>query len=118
MKRAYLVPLWVVVAACVQAHTQRLAPEVRPALAPDSVLLLSEAPDRPYRVIARVEVKTGAVFKSFDDLRAEIVERAAQLGGEAVIFGREIEETEFIILPTGPMPSEKRKLAGDVIVFD
>jgi hypothetical protein len=57
------------------------------------------------------------VFKSFDDLRAEIVDQAAQLGGDAVIVGPESKETEFIILTTGMIPSEKKKLAGDVIVF-
>jgi hypothetical protein len=57
------------------------------------------------------------VFKSFDDLRAEIVGQAAQLGADAVIMGPETKETEFIILTTGMIPSERKKLAGDVIVF-
>ncbi len=58
-----------------------------------------------------------ALFKSFDDLRAEIVDRAAHLGGHAVIVGAESKDTEFIILTAGMIPSEKKKLAGDVIVF-
>jgi hypothetical protein len=74
-------------------------------------------PERPYTVIARVESKADAVFQSFDDLRAEIVEEAAELGGEAVIVGPESRETDFIILPTGMIASERKKLAGEVIVF-
>jgi hypothetical protein len=50
-------------------------------------------------------------------LRAEIVGQAAQLGADAVIMGPETKETEFIILTTGMIPSERKKLAGDVIVF-
>ncbi len=57
------------------------------------------------------------MFKSFDDLRAEIVDQAALPGGDAVIVGPGSKETEFIILTTGMIPSEKKKLAGDVIVF-
>jgi hypothetical protein len=45
--------------------------------------VLEEAPEQPYTVIARIETKADAVFKSYDDLRAKIVDEAAQVGGEA-----------------------------------
>jgi hypothetical protein len=117
MRRALAVCLCVVGVACVTSKTLRLDPDVRPARTPGSVLVIEKAPERPFAVIARVESQTNAVFESYDDLRAEIVAQAARLGGDAVIVGPESKETEFIILTTGMIPSEKKKLAGQVIVF-
>jgi len=117
MRRAILVSVCLVAAGCVTSHMQRLDPGVRPARAPESVVVLEQAPDRPYTVIARVESKADNVFKGFDDLRAKIVDQAAQLGGEAVILGPETTETNFIILPTAMIPSEQKKLTAEVIVF-
>jgi hypothetical protein len=117
MRRALFMCLCLVAVGCVTSKTLRLDPDVRPARAPESVLVFEKAPEQPYAVIARVESQANVVFKGFDDLRAEIVGQAAQLGGDAVIVGPESRETEFIILTTGMIPSEKKKLAGDVIVF-
>ena len=117
MGRALFMSVCVVAAGCVTSHMQRLDPDVRPARAPDSIVVFEEAPEQAYTVIARIESQTDTVFKSFDDLRAKIVDQAAELGGEAVIIGTESKETRFIILTTGMFPSEKKKLAGEVIVF-
>jgi len=117
MRRAIVVCLCVVAAGCVTSHLQRLDPTVRPARTPDSVAILEGAPDQSYTVIARIQSQTDTVFKGYGDLRAKIVDQAAQLGGEAVIMGPESKETTFLILPTGMIPSEKKKLEGEVIVF-
>lgn len=123
MKRAtfgYLcvcLSLPVLAAACVTSQMQRLDSEIRAPRAPDSIVAFEEAPQQPYTVIARIESKTDAVFQSFDDLRASILDKAARLGGEAVIFETPSKETEFIMLTTGMIPSEKKKLAAEVIVF-
>jgi hypothetical protein len=117
MRRALFMFLCVVAVGCVTSQTLRLDPDVRPARAPESVLLLEKAPEQPYAVIAHVESQANVVFKGFDDLRARIVDQAAKLGGDAVIVGPESTETEFIILTTGMIPSERKKLAGEVIVF-
>ena len=117
MRRALFVCLCVVAAGCVTARTQRLDSDVRPARAPESVVVFEEAPERPYTTIARIESHSDAVFKSYGDLRAKIIDEAAQLGGEAVILGPESKETNFLILTTGMIASEKKKLAGEVIVF-
>ena len=117
MRRTLVVLACVIAAGCVTSRMQRLDPDVRPPRAPASVVVFEQAPSRPYTVIARVESKVDNVFTSFDDLRAKIVEQAAQLGGEAVIVGPGKTETSFIILPTGMIPSETKKLVGDVIVF-
>ena len=117
MGRALLISAFVLAAGCVTSQMQRLDTQARPARAPESIVVFDEAPDQPYTVIARVESRAHDVFTSFGDLRVRIVDQAAQLGGEAVIVGPESKETDFIILPTGVIPSEKKKLAGDVIVF-
>jgi len=117
MRRALFVCVCVVAAGCVTARTQRLDSEVRPAQAPESVVVFEDAPERPYTTIARIESQVGNVFKSYGDLRAKIIDEAARLGGEAVILGPESKETQFLILTTGMIASEKKKLAGEVIVF-
>jgi hypothetical protein len=117
MRRASFIPLCLAAAACVTAQTLRLDPAVRPAPSAESVLVLEQAPEQPYRVIARVETKAGNVFKGFVDLRLRPIEQAAQLGGDAVIVGPESTTTEFIILTTGMIPSETKKLTGEVVVF-
>jgi hypothetical protein len=117
MRRALFVSLSVLAVGCVTSQTYRLDQNVRPVRAPSSVAVLEEAPEGPYTVVARVESHTDTVFKGFKDLRAEIVDRAAQLGADAVIVGPEVKETEFLILTTGIIPCETKKLAGEVIVF-
>jgi hypothetical protein len=117
MGRAFLVSLCIVASGCVTSHVQRLAPHLRPEQASDSIIVFEEAPEQSYTVIALIESQTGNVFESFDDLRANIVDQAAQLGGEAVIVGPGSREKEFIILMTGMIPSENKKLSAEVIVF-
>ena len=117
MGRALFVLVSIVAAGCVTSHLQQLDPDVRPARAPDSIVVFEQAPEQPYTVIARVETTAEAVFKGYDDLRAKIVDEAAQVGGEAVIVGPESKETTFLILPTGMFPNEKKKLSGEIIVF-
>jgi hypothetical protein len=54
------------------------------------VAVLTQAPERPYLTIAIIESKSGAVFDSFDDLRREMVARAAKLGGDALVLDPQI----------------------------
>jgi hypothetical protein len=117
MRRALLVSVWVVLAGCVTSQVHRRDPDVRPPRAPDSVVVLEAAPDEPHTVIASIESRTDTVFKGFEDLRAELIAQAAELGGEAVIVGPEDRETGFLILVTGLIPYEVKSLTGEVIVF-
>jgi hypothetical protein len=55
--------------------------------------------------------------RSFDDLRVTIGRQAVQRGGDAVVVGPESRETEFIILPTGVIPSERKRLTAQVLVL-
>lgn len=117
MRRTLLISLCIAAAGCATSHLQRLDSAVRPERAPESILVFERAPEQPYTVIARIESQAGTVLESFDDLRAKIIAEAAHLGGEAVIVGPESKETNFIILPTGMIPSETKKLSAEVIVF-
>ncbi len=90
----------------------------RPARSPDSVTVLLERPQQPYTVIAVIESNGKTVFDSFDDLRNEMIAEAAKLGGEALIFGPESTDSEFIFTGTAMIKSDRRNLTGEVIVYD
>jgi hypothetical protein len=105
-------------AGCVSASVHRLAQDIRPPRPPETIEVLEEAPTQPYTVIAHIESKTDAVFKSYDDLRARMIEEAARLGGDALILGPESTESQPIILVTGMIMSEQKTLEADVIVFE
>jgi len=117
MKTPMIVAACVLGAGCVTSQMQRLDPETRPARAPETVAVLDRVPDQPHRVIARLALRAESVFTSFDDLRVKIVGQAAQLGGDAVVVGPKSKETEFIILPTGVIPSERKRLTAEVLVL-
>ena len=103
---------------CVRAEVRPLDHAVRPARAPDSILVLEKKPDRKYTVIATIESRGETVFDSFDDLRRRLVVEAAQIGGDAVIISPESVESNLILLPTGFLiNSEAKELFAEVIVF-
>jgi len=93
-----------------------LAP--RQARSPYSVAVLSETPNQPYTVIAVVESSSSTVFDSFDDLRKKMIAEAALLGGDAVILGPEVKKSTLIFNTVGFVQSERKELAGQVIVFE
>jgi hypothetical protein len=117
MKRALLMTLCLLAFGCVSLKVQRLDEVVRPAQPAESVVVLSEEPDRPYTVIAVVESSYDGALKGFDDLRQEMIAEAAQLGGDALIIGPESKETGVIFVPT-PIYFDKKKLTGEVIAFN
>jgi len=117
MGRSVSVVACVSLAGCVTANVHRQDQEIRPARAADAIEMLAQAPDRPYTVIARIESQSNTVFKGFGDLRKRLRAEAAELGGDAVILGRESTESDFIILPTGMVQSDRKRLAAEVIVF-
>ena len=102
---------------CVNTSVQRLDDAVRPARATDAVAVLTEAPERPYTVIAIIESKNGSVFDSFDEMRDAMVVEAAELGGDAVILGPEDTDERFILTGTAMIKSDERRLMCEVIVY-
>jgi len=105
-------------AGCVSTSVRRLDDAARPPRAPETVAILTEAPARPYTVIAVVESKSGAVFDSFDDLRNEMRAEAARLGGDAVILAPEETDESFILTGTAMIRSEERRVRCEVIVYE
>jgi hypothetical protein len=118
MSRPLAALLAVLAACCVSARVQRLSQDLRPPCAPEAVEVLEEPPDCPYRVIAHVESRSDAVFHGSEDLRRKLIEKAAELGGDALILGPEEKDSHPIILTTGMIMSEEKILEADVIVFD
>lgn len=118
MGRPVVALLGVLAAGCVSASVQRLDQALRPPCAPEAIEVLEEAPDCPYTVIAHIESRSDAIYHGFDDLRRKLVEEAAELGGEALILGPEGSDHQPIILVTGMIMSEQKRLEADVIVFD
>jgi hypothetical protein len=102
---------------CVSTNVQRFDDTVRPAREPGAVEVLTETPERRYTVIAVIEAKSGAVFDSFDDLRKEMREEAARLGGDAVILSPEEVEESFILTGTAMIRSEERRVRCELIVY-
>jgi hypothetical protein len=117
VRTALVVVVSVLATGCVTAQLHRLDPVVRPARVAAEVAVLDAVPDRPHQLIARVEFRSATVFTSFADLRQRIVAQAAQLGADAIVVGPGSTNTEFIFLPTGMVPSERRTLAAEIIVF-
>ena len=117
MRASTAVFLGLLCAGCATTHVHRMDDTVRPAREPATVAVLSEAPQRPYTVIAVIESKSGSVFDSFADLRREMVAQAASLGGEAVILGPDTTEESFILTGTAMVRSEDRRIRCEVIVY-
>jgi lipopolysaccharide export system protein LptA len=103
---------------CINTSVQRMDHATRPARSPDSVTVLVDKPQQPHTVIAVIESRGETVFDSFDDLRQEMIAEAAKLGGEALIFGPESTDSEFIFTGTAMIKSDRRNLTGEVIVYD
>ncbi len=117
MRRVLPVTVCLLVVGCVSLKSQRLDEVVRPARTPESVAVLAEEPDRPYKVIAVVEASFEGALKGFDDLRREMIGEAARLGGDAMILGPESKKIGVIFIPT-PIYFDRKKLTGRVIAFD
>ena len=118
MRLPLLASLCVLAAGCVHTSIQRVDPVVRPARSAESVTLLLEQPESPYTVVAVIEAKGETLFDSFDDLRRRILTEAAELGGDAVIVGPELTDTDFIFTGLTMIRSDTRMLSGQVIVYE
>ena len=106
---------------CVKVKVQQWDQVERLARASGNVEVLLEQPEQPYTVIAVVESSYDGALKGYDDLREEMVTKAAELGGDAVILGPESKKTGvmFVATPT-PMPIffDEKKLTGEVIAYN
>ena len=109
--------IWLLAVGCINTSVQRFDQAVRPALSPESVTVLLEQPQQAYTVIAVIEAEAETIFDSFDDLRERMVAEAAQLGGEGLILGPEVTDSDFIFTGVTMIQSDTRRLTGEVIVY-
>ncbi len=113
---AVQIAICVLAVGCVKVRVQRMDQVVRPPRSPDAIEVLLAEPERPYVVIADIESSCEGALKGFDDLRREMVAKAAALGGDALILGPESKKSGVIFVPT-PIYFDKKKLTGKVITF-
>jgi len=118
MRPCLAVSIGILAAGCVHTSVQHLDQAVRPATSPDSVTVLLERPQRPHTVIATITAMGESVFDSYGDLRRALLADAAALGGDAVVLGQEATRTDFIFTGTAMIESDRKRLTGDVIVFN
>lgn len=116
MRLGLRILICILAAGCVKVKVQQWDAIERPARTPHSVTVLSAEPEEPYTVIAVIESSFDGALKGFDDLRQELVARAADLGGDAVILGPESKKAGVMFVPT-PIFYDKKKLTGEVIAF-
>jgi hypothetical protein len=118
MRPSLLIAVRLLAVGCINTNVQRLDQAVRPAGLPDSVAVLLEEPDQPYTVIAVVKSSSSTVFDSFDDLRKKMIADGAALGGDALILGPEEKKSTIVFNTGGFVKSDRKDLAGKVIVFN
>ncbi len=116
MKSALRIAICLFVVGCVKVKVQQMDQVVRPTRSPDEVEVLLAEPERPYIVIAKIESSFEGALKGFDDLRREMIAKAAELGGDGLILGPESKKSGVMFVPT-PIFYDKKKLTGEVIAF-
>ena len=117
MKSAFRIVVCLLAVGCVKVKVQQMEQGVRPPRSPDAVEVLLSEPEQPYIVIAKIESSFDGALKGFDDLRREMIAKAAELGGDALILGPESKKNGVIFVPT-PIYYDKKKLTGEVIAFN
>ncbi len=116
MKSALRIAVCLIAVGCVKVKVQPMDEVVRTARSPDEVEVLVAEPEQPYMVIAKIESSFDGAIKGFDDLRREMIAKAAELGGDALILGPESKKSGVIFVPT-PIFYDEKKLTGEVIAY-
>ena len=117
MRLALPIAICLLAVSCIKVNVQNWDQVERPARTSGAVEVILAQPDQPYTVIAVVESSFEGALKSFEDLRREVVTKAAELGGDAVILGPESKKSGVIFVPT-PIFFDVKKLTGEVIAFN
>ena len=112
----------IVLAACVTGSAVILDSTPRRAVDPDTIEILLELPDRPYKPIALLEADDQGWDMPLAALGKSLRNMAAKLGADAVILGQESESTSSAyIVPVGTSwvagTTERNKLKAQAIVY-
>lgn len=121
---SFLVLIPVLLIGCARPqilHVDEVAP--RGPRSPESVRLLLDAPDEPYRTIAVIRSRPQTLFRSLESLKEEVRTVAAQLGADAVLLGLTAAESSggtgmaadgSVVYISG---SEDLRVVGRAIIF-
>ena len=71
--------------ACASTNVQWLERRALPPQPVSSIAVLETAPARPYRGLARIEVRDRGLGRSEERLRKKLMAKAAEIGADAVI---------------------------------
>lgn len=120
--RALASLLCVLLLGCATADVMHLEQQPRASRKPSDVQVFLDEPTRPYTAIAIVQASDQGWGLSLDTLKGKMVEKAAALGGDAVILGQQSSQSSgMYFIPIGTalygVNVPEKKLAGKVIVF-
>ena len=89
----------------------------RPSSVESEVDILLEKPDRPYKIIARIQFGPDSFVDDYQSQTNEVVKLAAELGADAVIISYDSEVVGY----SGPNyggTSESNVTVGQAIVYE
>ncbi len=119
---AFSVLVCVAALGCATTDVMRIDQQSRPPTKAADVQVFVEEPKRAYASIAIIQASDQGWGLSLETLKQKMVERAAELGGDAVILGQQTTRSGgTYFMPIGnvaygvDMP--EKNLAGKVIVF-
>jgi len=119
---AILIILVSILSGCITADFIRLDSEIRAETNPEQIEVLVEDPERPYKVIAMIEVSDEGWDFYLEELKDRMVIETAALGGDAVIIGIESRDSGTIFTPMGAggfigTNLKEKRILGKVIVY-
>ena len=117
MKSALRIAVCLIAVGCIKVKVQQMDEVARTARSPDEVEVLVAEPEQPFIVIAKIESSFDGALEGFDDLRREMIDKAAELGGDALILGPESKQTGMMIFVPTLIFYDKKKLTGEVIAY-
>ena len=99
--------------ACASTNVQWLERRALPPRLASSIAILETAPTRPYRGLARIEVRDRGLGRSEERLRKKLIAKAADLGADAVITEPAVTRRAFgwFVL------FDDKVLAGTAVVY-
>ena len=107
--------------SCTSTDVLRLDETKRPPKQPSELHLLLEEPKQEYQTIALIEVSDQGWGLTLEQLKRDLLSKAAQIGGDAVIIGTKTEESATSFVPVGSTwvatQLNTQKMVGKVIVF-
>ncbi len=98
----WTLPLWAVLAACASVDAVRLTNETfPPKSSPQEVEVLDQVPQCPHIALAELSIDDSSL--DFGEIQDKIIEKAVELGADAVIFAKPQKEVQHQVAYSSPM---------------